>query len=159
MWDDIFKRWLDLIFWWVPRTEETRPESARESSPVASEQGASRVPEEAVEQQVPKAEKVVPDDLTVIKGIGPVVQRKLRSLGTSAPSACGLLLGTISLPSRATMRVRPPRRRKGIGMRMTSVVPSNLVSARGAGGERLRLGRGDAPPFRVARAATHLRGR
>jgi large subunit ribosomal protein L21 len=81
MWDDIFKRWIDLLFWWVPRTEETRPERASESSPVASEQGASRVPEEALEQQVPTAEEVVPDDLTVIKGIGPAVQRKLRSLG------------------------------------------------------------------------------
>ena len=31
MWDDIFKRWIDLLFWWVPRTEETRPERASES--------------------------------------------------------------------------------------------------------------------------------
>jgi predicted flap endonuclease-1-like 5' DNA nuclease len=81
MWDDIFKRWVDLLFWWVPRTEETRPETAKESTPGASAQDASRVHEEAVEQQVPKAEKVVPDDLTVIKGIGPAVQEKLRSLG------------------------------------------------------------------------------
>ena len=81
MWDDIFKRWVDLLFWWVPRTEETRPERPSESSPVASEQGASRVPDVAVEQQVPTAEEVVPDDLTVIKGIGPAVQEKLRSLG------------------------------------------------------------------------------
>jgi predicted flap endonuclease-1-like 5' DNA nuclease len=81
MWDNIFKRWVDLLFWWVPRTEETRPERADESSPVASEQGASRVPEEAVEQRVPTAKEVIPDDLTVIKGIGPAVQRKLRSLG------------------------------------------------------------------------------
>jgi predicted flap endonuclease-1-like 5' DNA nuclease len=81
MWDDIFKRWVDLLFWWVPRTEERRPEKANESTPGASEQGASRVPDEAVEQQVPTAEEVVPDDLTVIKGIGPAVQEKLRSLG------------------------------------------------------------------------------
>jgi predicted flap endonuclease-1-like 5' DNA nuclease len=80
MWDDIFKRWVDLLFWWVPRTEETRPETAKESTPGASAQDASRVPEEAVEQQVPKAKKLVPDDLTVIKGIGPAVQEKLRSL-------------------------------------------------------------------------------
>jgi predicted flap endonuclease-1-like 5' DNA nuclease len=81
MWDDIFKRWVDLLFWWVPRTEETRPERAKESTPGASVHGASRVPEEAVEQQVPTGEGVVPDDLTVIKGIGPAVQDKLRSLG------------------------------------------------------------------------------
>jgi predicted flap endonuclease-1-like 5' DNA nuclease len=81
MWDDIFKRWIDLLFWWVPRTEETLPERADDGSAVASEQGASRVPEEAVEQQVPTAEEAARDDLTVIKGIGPAVQRKLRSLG------------------------------------------------------------------------------
>jgi predicted flap endonuclease-1-like 5' DNA nuclease len=81
MWDDIFKRWIDLLFWWVPRTEETRPETANESTPGASAQDASRVPDEAVAQRVPTAEKVVPDDLTVIKGIGPAVQEKLRSLG------------------------------------------------------------------------------
>jgi predicted flap endonuclease-1-like 5' DNA nuclease len=81
MWNDLFKRWIDLLFWWVPRTEETRPEGAKEITPGASEQGASRVPEEAVEQQVPTAGEIVSDDLTVIKGIGPAVPEKLRSLG------------------------------------------------------------------------------
>ena len=75
------QRWIDLLFWWVPWTEETRPETAKESTPGASAQDASRVPEEVVEQQVPTAEEVVPDDLTVIKEIGPAVQGKLRSLG------------------------------------------------------------------------------
>jgi predicted flap endonuclease-1-like 5' DNA nuclease len=75
------QRWIDLLFWWVPWTEETRLETAKESTPGASAQDASRVPEEVVEQQVPTAEEVVPDDLTVIKGIGPAVQGKLRSLG------------------------------------------------------------------------------
>lgn len=81
MWDDILKRWIDLLFWWAPRTEETRPDRANESSPVASDRGASRVPEGAVEPQAPTAEQVVADDLTVIKGIGPAVQEKLRSRG------------------------------------------------------------------------------
>jgi hypothetical protein len=39
MWDEIFKRWVDLLFWWVPRTEEKRPEKAEEGTPRASEQG------------------------------------------------------------------------------------------------------------------------
>ena len=81
MWDDIFKRWVDLLFWWVPRSEERRPDRTKESTPGASGEGASRVLKEAVEQQVPTAEEVVPDNLTMIKGIGPVVQEKLRSLG------------------------------------------------------------------------------
>ena len=59
---------------WVPRTEEVPPERADDSHLVASGQGVNRVPEETVEQQVPTAEKVVPDGLTVIKGIGPAVQ-------------------------------------------------------------------------------------
>jgi predicted flap endonuclease-1-like 5' DNA nuclease len=80
MWDEIFKRWVDLLFWWLPRTEETRPAKAEENTPSASEQGAGRVPEEAVEQHIQKAEEVAADDFTVVKGIGPAVQEKLRSL-------------------------------------------------------------------------------
>ena len=68
MWDDIFRRWVDLLFWWVPRTEETRPERAKESTPGASEQGASHVPEEAVEQQVPTGEAIVAETLPLSKG-------------------------------------------------------------------------------------------
>lgn len=83
MWDDLFKRWVDLLFWWVPRTEVPRPERAQENTPGESEQGASRIPEEAVEQQASTTEEVLPDDLTVIKGIGPAVQDKLRSLGVT----------------------------------------------------------------------------
>src|ERR671919_693267 len=47
---------------------------------------------------------------------------------TSVPSGCGFELGTISLPSGATMRLRPPGRWKRIGMRTTSVEPSRLIS-------------------------------
>jgi predicted flap endonuclease-1-like 5' DNA nuclease len=81
MWDDFFRRWAYLLFWWVPRTEEPPPERAKESTTGASGQDVGRVPEEAVERQVPRSEEVVRDDLTVIKGIGPAVQDKLRSLG------------------------------------------------------------------------------
>jgi predicted flap endonuclease-1-like 5' DNA nuclease len=71
MWDDLFKRWIDLLFWWLPRNEEP---------PEKDEEGAG-VTEQGVEQQVEAVEEVIPDDLTVIKGIGPNVQEKLRSLG------------------------------------------------------------------------------
>ena len=81
MWDDLFKRWIDLLFWWVPRNEETRREKAKESAPGATEESAGRGPVEALERQVEPVMKPIPDDLTVIKGIGPVVQEKLRSLG------------------------------------------------------------------------------
>jgi predicted flap endonuclease-1-like 5' DNA nuclease len=72
MWDDLFKRWIDLLFWRLPRNEEGPPEK--------EEEGAG-VTEQGVEQQVEAVKEVIPDDLTVIKGIGPSVQEKLRSLG------------------------------------------------------------------------------
>jgi hypothetical protein len=46
---------------------------------------------------------------------------------TSVASGCGLELGTIALPSGATMRLRPPRRWKRIGIRTISVLPSSSV--------------------------------
>ena len=54
--------------------------------------------------------------------------RRARAGFSSTPSARGLLLGTISLPSRATMRLRPPRRWKRMGMRTTRLLPSSRVS-------------------------------
>jgi predicted flap endonuclease-1-like 5' DNA nuclease len=73
MWNEIFKRWIDLLFWWVPKDEAKPPEEAKERAPSETEQSAGREPE--VVQQV------LSDDLTVIKGIGPAIQEKLRALG------------------------------------------------------------------------------
>ena len=61
MWNEIFKRWIDLLFWWVPKDEAKPPEEAKERAPSATEQSAGREPE--VVQQV------LSDDLTVIKGV------------------------------------------------------------------------------------------
>jgi predicted flap endonuclease-1-like 5' DNA nuclease len=138
MWDVMLRRWLDLLFWWVPR-KETTPRSAEqaprerapEPAPRPAERSARSAPQQpaqqpgpaeargtrAAEPGVPPApqptaqqpaqaesrtaaepsarpapkpstaqpEKTVappvPDDLTVIKGIGPAVQNKLRGLG------------------------------------------------------------------------------
>jgi predicted flap endonuclease-1-like 5' DNA nuclease len=112
MWEVFYRRWLDLLFWWVPRKEETsprrdeggqprKPEEVRPSAsartapdrPAASARPAAERP--AAQPSQPNArptaqpaaqpEKTVappvPDDLTVIKGIGPAVQNKLRALG------------------------------------------------------------------------------
>ena len=141
MWDVMLRRWLDLLFWWVPRKEATprRAEEAPrervpEPAPRTAEPGARPAPKQpaqqpaqaegraaraaepgarpaakptpaqpapAAEAGAPRAaepsarpapkptaaqpEKTVappvPDDLTVIKGIGPAVQNKLRALG------------------------------------------------------------------------------
>lgn len=103
MWDNIFKRWLDLLFWWLPKNERTsseQPERAPET-PSAAAEGDARAPAEterppaaeerpappeappAATQPGPAAPAAPggPDDLTEIKGIGPAVQEKLRELG------------------------------------------------------------------------------
>jgi predicted flap endonuclease-1-like 5' DNA nuclease len=141
MWEVMLRRWLDLLFWWVPRREQTprKAETARrarapEPAPRAAAPGARPAPKQPAQQSAraegggprptergarpapksaparpapaaragaPKSsgpsaapapqpaaaqpEKTVappvPDDLTVIKGIGPAVQNKLRALG------------------------------------------------------------------------------
>lgn len=137
MWDVMLRRWLDLLFWWVPRRGETPhraeraarervPEPAPGTAEPSARAGAGRPAEQparaegrAAQEAEPKArpapgpaatqaesrgaktaepggraaaqpapaqpEKTVaapvPDDLTVIKGIGPAVQNRLRGLG------------------------------------------------------------------------------
>ena len=140
MWDVMLRRWLDILFWWVPRKEGAprtakpgpresapevapraaepstrpapkqpaeRPARAEGGAPKAAAQGARPAARPAPAQPAPPAragagaakpsarpapkpapaqpEKTVappvPDDLTVIKGIGPAVQNKLRALG------------------------------------------------------------------------------
>jgi predicted flap endonuclease-1-like 5' DNA nuclease len=106
MWDQTFKRWLDLVFWWLPKHEATEQPSAQAAEPAAPPAAASEPAPRAAEPatvhapepvapaakeppagRAPKQAAAVaasdraPDDLTVIKGIGPVVQQKLHALG------------------------------------------------------------------------------
>ena len=66
MWNELAKRWIDLFFWWLPRDK-------------ATEHSSDAVEQAARDAGVAKLRSA--DDLTVLKGIGPVVQEKLRSLG------------------------------------------------------------------------------
>lgn len=66
--------WLIDYFYWRRRYAESREVSPRE--PIAETRAA---PLAAVEPSPPA--KVVPDDLKVIKGIGPVIERKLNEAG------------------------------------------------------------------------------
>jgi predicted flap endonuclease-1-like 5' DNA nuclease len=81
MWADFFKRWLDLCFWWLPKTKGEGKSSANKDRThtmaenaatdlKASERGAGEEPRGADT-----------DDLTVIKGIGSATQRKLSTFG------------------------------------------------------------------------------
>ena len=44
MWNEIFKRWIDLLFWWVPK-DEAKPPEAKERAPSATEESAGHEPE------------------------------------------------------------------------------------------------------------------
>jgi len=105
MWDVFYRRWLDLAFWWLPRKEAAPaqepeaapPREAQQARREATEPEARAVPEEHAQEPKERSrepaagsaatepEKAVappvPDDLTVIKGIGPALQNKLRALG------------------------------------------------------------------------------
>jgi predicted flap endonuclease-1-like 5' DNA nuclease len=90
MWDQIFKRWLDVVFWWLPKPEAEQPaprapDPAAESTPAPSARQAPEPATDSTPERVApdraEASPPVPDDLTVIKGIGPAVQQKLHALG------------------------------------------------------------------------------
>jgi predicted flap endonuclease-1-like 5' DNA nuclease len=100
MWEVFYRRWFDLAFWWLPKKERPpqeekaaparapRPEGAARpdarAAPARPESAAPAPgPEPAARSAAPKKPVAppVPDDLTVIKGIGPAVQNKLRGLG------------------------------------------------------------------------------
>ncbi len=72
--------WIDLMFWWVPKERQVAEESKAApvpSKPIPSEPAPSMsVPVEAA----PKSPPRVAADLTVIKGIGPALQKKLAAL-------------------------------------------------------------------------------
>ena len=71
MWDKFVKQWLELAFWWVPKDSSVPPEEEA-VAPSEAEQALASAPKPAPER--------VADDLTVIKGIGPAVQKKLQGL-------------------------------------------------------------------------------
>lgn len=72
MWEQIVKRWIDLAFWWVPREDRAPAQKAEAAEPTKAEQ--------RVDPDSEPAPNHVAEDLTVVKGIGPAVQKKLRGL-------------------------------------------------------------------------------
>lgn len=58
MWDVFVRRWLDLLFWWVPRKDVTRPGAeqaprprAPEGAPRSAEPGARPAPPQTAQRQ------------------------------------------------------------------------------------------------------------
>ena len=81
MWADFLKRWLDLCFWWLPNTKR-EAESAADIDRTHTKTENSSTDLKASEREVGEDVRgAVPDDLTVIKGIGSATQRKLSTFG------------------------------------------------------------------------------
>jgi predicted flap endonuclease-1-like 5' DNA nuclease len=81
MWEEFFRRWVNFMFWWWPRSHEGQPRGPETTEPATQEESPRPSSEEAGKQAVASRHETVPDDLTVIKGIGPATQERLRSLG------------------------------------------------------------------------------
>lgn len=86
MWDRWFRQWLDMVFWWRPRTDRAEDERRETDAepPQADHNNAHAIDRPSAEkaEQVEEATPTpAPDDLTAIKGIGPAMQRELEALG------------------------------------------------------------------------------
>jgi len=87
MWADFCKRWFDLCRCWLPTTKgEQKSDAEAKPSPTIADDVSTDLRtaggEDGVGQEAADA-----DDLTVIKGVGPVVQTKLRSFGITSLAA------------------------------------------------------------------------
>ncbi len=87
MWSDFMKRWMDIVFWWLPSDGRDGPRQASRSQATAAGQSTQpqdrpRTPEPPITTEE-VAEEVAGegDDLTAIKGVGPAMADKLKSMG------------------------------------------------------------------------------
>lgn len=84
MWDKFVKQWFELAFWWMPGGDSSRTKRQEPPAPSRAEQTVASAPKPAPAPEQASAPKPAPervaDDLTVIKGIGPAVQKKLQGL-------------------------------------------------------------------------------
>jgi len=87
MWADFCKRWFDLCCCWLPTTKgEQKSDAEAKPSPAMTDEVSTDLRTTSGEDGVgPDAADA--DDLTVIKGIGPAVQTKLRSFGITSLAA------------------------------------------------------------------------
>lgn len=82
-WTNFYKRWCYLCCLWLPKVNAERTGSREENQPEATtERGQAKA--EAAEDGSDNALSAAGQaDLTVIKGIGPAVKKKLISLGVA----------------------------------------------------------------------------
>ena len=88
MWADLCKRWFELCCCWLPTTKtEQKSGLGAKPSKSASEDISTDLRTNGGEVSVDPGEDDSFDDLTVIKGIGPSTQAKLRSFGITSLAA------------------------------------------------------------------------
>ena len=88
MWADLCKRWFELCRCWLPTTKtEQRSGLDAKPSKTTSEDVSTDLRTNGGEVSVDPGEDDSFDDLTVIKGIGPSIQSKLRSFGITSLAA------------------------------------------------------------------------
>ena len=87
MWADFCKRWFDLCRCWLPTTKgEQKSEAEAKPPPTMVDDISTDLKTTDSEDGVGPDEDDA-DDLTVIKGIGPSIQAKLRSFGITSLAA------------------------------------------------------------------------
>ena len=108
MWSDLFKRWLDALFWWLPKDEpgkekrgetqaRTEPKNEASTEDQNREHGSEPVTSATASPPEPPASPQEPepvpreassakegDDLSEVKGIGPAMQDRLRAMGIAS---------------------------------------------------------------------------
>lgn len=75
------RRWFDLCCLWLPKTEGEQASGAattRSRTTTDNISSGDEIIEGTADKNLPESDA---DDLTVIKGIGPAVQKRLRSFG------------------------------------------------------------------------------
>jgi predicted flap endonuclease-1-like 5' DNA nuclease len=84
MWADFCKRWLDLCCWWLPTTagEEKNGAEAKPSPTMTKDLSTDQTTVGSEDDT--GSGKDDADDLTVIKGIGPSIETKLRGFGITS---------------------------------------------------------------------------
>lgn len=87
MWAYFCKRWFGHCCWWLPTTkDEEKSGAGAKPSPTMADDASTDLRTTGDEADVDPNEDDV-DDLTVIKGIGPSIQTKLRSFGITSLAA------------------------------------------------------------------------
>lgn len=89
MFEEWFKAWRRLFFWWLPSEDGEQGRGAdaptadkhRSADTTASAEVAS---ESSTGETTAAASTTVEDDLTEIKGIGPALAKRLRNIGVTS---------------------------------------------------------------------------